>query len=131
MVAQEDLLHALQAGLDGGELLHQIDAVGVVIHHAPHTIEVASRDLEPQRRLLLVLRFHRSALLGPYSRGVCPVPLYHPRWGGVNKGRPYSAGRRACAVILLYWLGRVAREALAGTCTGRGDCGFCRPCAGT
>src|SRR5205085_4927546 len=38
VVAQEDLLHALAAGLNGAELLHQVDAVGIVIDHAAHAV---------------------------------------------------------------------------------------------
>src|SRR5690349_6823357 len=62
VVAQENLLHALQAGLYRAELLHEVDAVGLVVDHAAHALQVSGGHFQSQRRFLLVLWLHTASL---------------------------------------------------------------------
>src|SRR5437763_330863 len=97
MVAQEDLLHPLQAGLHGAELLHQVNAVGVVVDHAAHTLQVAGRHLEAERRLTPIFWFHACS---PGRTPCCLCPVYSPTWGGVRHGAARSRPHKPWVVTM-------------------------------
>ena len=51
-------LHLLQRFADGKELLEDVDAVLVLLHHALNAFQVALHVLEPPKRFLLVVCNH-------------------------------------------------------------------------
>src|SRR5690606_12482881 len=71
----------LQRPLDGHDLVHHVDAVGALLHHALHTAHMAFDALQPAD---YVLGFRGHALRSPLtSYRLTPTPL-----GGVASTSP-------------------------------------------
>src|SRR5207244_937830 len=79
-----------ELALDCGELLHDVGAVGVLLHHAQHRIQVAPRSPEP---------IHDRATVGLLH----PTILPHPGWGRLATNRRDEKERDAWSSDATIW----------------------------
>ncbi len=81
MVAEHDPARPLELALDSRELLHDVGAVGVLLDHAQHGVEVAPRRAQPVDDRSAMLFFH-GCILPHLGWGSYVVPKHSGRGPG-------------------------------------------------